>query len=85
MKKIKITLTTFFVLGVFSLMFIQKALADFVPVDVDWGELSRPDITPSAEPKTFFDLIEPQHIVIGGAVLVVVLASFVVIFKMRKK
>lgn len=79
MKKIETVLTTISVLAVFSLIFTQNALADLLPPDGGWNTPSRP------EPKTFIDLIEPQHIVIGGAVLVVVIVSFIVIFKMRKK
>lgn len=83
MKKIKTILITLSVFVVFSLMFAQNALADVLPPDGGWDTPIRPNINP--EPKTFIDLIEPQHIVIGGAVLVVVIVSFIVIFKMRKK
>jgi len=79
MKKSKTILTTISTLAVFSLMFAQNALADLLPPDGGWDAPSKP------EPKTFIDLIEPQHIVIGGAVLFVVIVSFIMIFKMRKK
>lgn len=79
MKKIKTILTSFTVFSVFSLIFVQSALADLLPPDGGWDTPSRP------EPKTFIDLIEPQHIIIGGVVLAVVIISFVVLFKMRKK
>ncbi|MDD4607170.1 MAG: hypothetical protein PHS07_02425 [Patescibacteria group bacterium] len=84
MKKIKTVLITLSFFAVSSLMFAQNALADLLPPpDGGWDTPSRPNINP--EPKTFIDLIEPQHIVIGGAVLAVVIISFVVLFKMRKK
>ena len=79
MKKIKTVLTTISTLAVLSLMFAQNALADLLPPGDGWDAPNRP------EPKTFIDLIEPQHIVIGGAVLAIIIVSFVVLFKMRKK
>ncbi|MDZ7798217.1 MAG: hypothetical protein U5L76_01215 [Patescibacteria group bacterium] len=93
MKKLKTVLTTFFVFSIFSLMSTQKALADLVPInygdDTPYGpnvnSNPEPNVNSSPEPKTFIDLIEPQHIIIGGAVLAVVIISFVVLFKMRKK
>ena len=83
MKKSKTILTTLSVFGIFSLMFAQSALADLLPPDGGWNNQSRPNINP--EQKTFIDLIEPQHIIIGGAVLAVVIISFIILFKMRKK
>lgn len=83
MKKIKTVLITLSFFAVSSLMFSQNALADLLPPDGRWGTPSRPNINP--EPKTFIDLIEPQHIIIGGAVLAIIIVSFVVLFKMRKK
>jgi len=82
MKKIKTILTTFFVFGVFSFISAQNALADLLPPDGGWD---RPNFNPNTEPKTFIDLIEPQHIIIGGVVLAVVIISFIALFKMRKK
>jgi len=83
MKKIKTVLITLSFFVVSSLMFAQNALADLLPPDGRRDTPSRPNINP--EPKTFIDLIEPQHIIIGGAVLVIIIVSFVVLFKMRKK
>jgi len=83
MKKSKTILTTLSAFGILSLMFAQNALADVLPSDGGWNNQSRPNINP--EQKTFIDLIEPQHIIIGGAVLAVVIISFIVLFKMRKK
>ena len=85
MKKIKTILATFFVFGFFSLLSAQNALADVLPPNGKWDTPSRPNVNPNTEPKTFIDLIEPQHIIIGGAVLAVVIVSFVVLFKMRRK
>lgn len=85
MKKIKTILMSLTAFAVFSLMFVQNTLADLLPPDGGWDTPSRPNINPGQEPKTFIDLIEPQHIIIGGAVLAAVIISFVVLFKMRKK
>ena len=85
MKKIKTILTSLTAFSIFSLTFAQKALADMLPIGGGQNTPNRPNINPSPEPKTFIDLIEPQHIIIGGAVLAVVIISFIVLFKMRKK
>jgi len=84
MKKIKTILTALSFFSIFSLIFTQKALADLLPIN---GGSNTPSSSPNInpEPKTFIDLIEPQHIIIGGAVLALVIISFIVLFKMRKK
>ena len=83
MKKIKTILATLSFSGIFSLVFIQKTLADLLPPGDKPSTPSRQNV--SLGSKTFIDLIEPQYIIIGGSVLVLVIASFIVLFKMRKK
>lgn len=82
MKKTKfITLLATF--GILLLASTQNALADLLlPGE---SPRSRPLNPYQEEPKSFIELIEPQHIIIGVAVLAVVIISFVVLYKMRKK
>lgn len=83
MKKIKRLATVLIIIGFSLLASTQKALADLLPPDGGWKGSSNPNFRP--EPKSFMDLIEPQHIIIGTVVLLVIIISFAVLFKMRKK
>jgi hypothetical protein len=55
--------------------------ADLISPDDFWPDFPG---NPSKEPS-FFDLIEPIHVVIGGVVLVLVVVSLFMIFKSKKK
>ena len=45
---------------------------------------SKPAETSSPESESFSNLVEPQHMIIGGIVLVVVAGSFGVLYRVRK-
>ncbi len=83
MKRIKIFTSAIAVSGMYLFLFTQNALADMLPPDGGWKVRTAPAANP--EPKSFIDLIEPIHVAIGIIVLVVVIVSFVVLSKARKK
>ncbi len=84
-KKIKITLISLTSFAIFLLTFAQNTLADLLPPGNEWSTSNKPSINSGPDPKTFTNLIKFQDIIIGGTILIVVITSFMVLFKIRKK
>lgn len=76
MKKNKICATAI-VLSLYSLLSARSTFAD-VLFPGDPKKLS-------STSNTFLDLIQPQHIIIGGTVLVIIVISFAILFNIKKK
>ncbi len=80
MKKNKKSTSILTYATLFLLFSAQKVFADLGPPG-DWDRTKR--LEPSS--NSFFDLLQPQYIIIGIIVLIVVIFSFWILFKMRKK